>query len=256
MKSFSSILSAALVVGSVSHAATTQVPYSGGKLSDSVQIRTLSYHEYLGTRSTLGSVTFVLGDIVSIRFRTEQGQPPAGLCSHTPEEFGRILLQLETGGEAHQLRDSGTNWDLYPARPSESDLVGFQNETLVGDSIKRGEYHFASIGVCEGEYQQATGNWNRLIFVRKGIRYAKLSITAKQDTAWGVLPSYGYLKTITVRYVVNETNELSDPVSIRPTKALRLSDASRDWRAMDLFNPLGVKIRQPGRFEAVVPLRR
>ena len=243
------------------HAQTIQIPYSGGKLADSVQIQTISYDHDFGTLPRLGSVFVEFGNLFSLYVRmTPPEEPLAGLCSWADSEKSKFFLGISTSGEAHQLADTASDWSQEASRPSEEALVPLSPLPAVASSDSVG-FRFASEEICEGSIQLMFGKWNRVIFVRDGSRYAKFAITGWQDTAWGGLPSYQYLKSLTIRYVINDTNELSDLVSIRAPGVDRTASrglgVSGAGRIEDLYNPLGVRLnRAPGRFEAAVPLRR
>jgi hypothetical protein len=247
-----------LLLAGTASAGLLQIPYAGGKQQDSIEIRVLGYHPFLGPQTTLGSISVEMGDLFSIRFR--EAPPEDGgssFCSNAETALGKIFLQVSTGGETRQLADSGTNWDIHPVHPPDHTLIALPSFSLAGDSVSVTGYRFGSVGYCEGSNQVVTGKWNRIVFIRKDAHYAKFAMVAKQDTAWGNLPWYGYLKTITFRYVVNDSNDLSDPVSIRPERRPRASARLGTAVEQDHYNPLGVRLRRPpGRFEAAVPNSR
>jgi hypothetical protein len=233
-----------------------QIPYAGGKQGESIEIRTLTPSPFPWGQSSLGSVTIEIAGVFSIRFREVAAQNDSSFCSSQDAALGKIFLQISGEGVVRQLADSGMDWQLHQTRPPETDLIVFASLPLPGDPGAVG-YRFASVGSCEGSHQFVAPNWNRLIFIRNGSRHTKVAIVAKQDTAWGTLPYYGYLKTITLRYVVNDWDELSDPVAIRPVRPSREHPRFNASMEYDLYNPLGVRLRrEPGPFEAALPSSR
>jgi hypothetical protein len=127
------------------------------------------------------------------------------------------------------------------------------------DSTGAKGYRFGSEQYCEGVGQYTKENWNRLVFVHNGSVYAKLAITAKQDTLWGSgIPSYQYIKTVTLRYLINSSNDLSGLIT--PLQRASKSQIGSRFGArveQELYNALGVRLRRDaGRFEPAFPAPR
>jgi hypothetical protein len=246
-----------LVVVGVAPTNALVIPYSGGKLADSVTIRTLSNLPSYGSQGILSTTTIELGNEFVVRFRWLAKTPLAGLCSMTDVEYDKFFVQVVATGEVRQLADSGSDWQLHSMRPPDSALVPVGPLPFPSDSITPLGFRFALGAWCEGTYEYVTGKWNRLIFIRNGTRYAKLAIVARQDTSWGTLPGYSFFKSITFRYVVNDSNELSDPVSILPAVKRQPDFRSGRYGNIDLYNLLGVRLKREARpQEVVIPLRR
>jgi hypothetical protein len=246
-----------LVVVGVAPTNALVIPYSGGKLADSIKVRTVSIHELLGTQSTLAGTTIQLGNVFSLKFQWKAKDTLEGLCSFKDAEHNKIFLQVSAAGEVRQLSDSGTNWNAHSIRPADSVLIPLASLPVSSDTGVPIGYRFALEGVCEGTNQSVAGNWNRILFIRNGSQHAKISIVANQDTVKCCLPSFRYLKSITLRYVVNDSNELSDPVSLRPAVKRQPDFRSGRYGNIDLYNLLGVRLKREARpQEVVIPLRR
>ncbi len=240
----------ALSVG-LAQAATLVIPYTGGKLAGTQKIQMVSYSPYLGLQNSISPDSLQFGNVFSFKLGFADGHfDQTHLCSTADSEFTKIYIQVTSSGSASRLKDSSTSWQSFVSYPPASQLVPL--DTLVSGNGTRvsSAYLLARIGTCEGTATVVAPGWNRVIFVRNGSRYAKVAMIAHKDTGYGSLPSYYFIQELTATYVVNDTNDLTGPVSIRPVGWSRTPPRFGTRLEHDLYNTLGVKLRlEPGHFE-------
>lgn len=242
-----------------SRAATLDVPYLGGKMEQTVTIRTVVSNAYFST-SSLDGTLINFGNVFSVKLRLS---PPednyTSFCSTSDSAVGKIFAQVSTAGEVRQAKDSSTVWDAFQTYPHDSATISLPALPLALDSSGAVGYRIGREIYCEGVGQYTSGNWNRLVFVHDGSVYAKFAISSKQDTLWGSgLPGYQYFKAVSLHYIINDSSDMTGlftPVkpSGRRDPGSRLGGRIEHER----YNPLGIRLnREPGRFEPTVPAPR
>lgn len=110
---------------------------------------------------------------------------------------------------------------------------------------------------CMTETYGLDSNYRQLMFPTGGGYYSKLQIYAFTHTLPGPPPPQyqpKVLNTISVRYVINDTTDLSgNPVAILPAPS-RAGLKAGLAATPDLYNPLGVRLKDgTGKFEARLP---
>jgi hypothetical protein len=242
----------------VGAAATLQIPYVGGKQIDSVKISmadTTGFY-YFGVQAyTIIPDTLKIGNVFSLAFHHVQGLPPH-LCSMTDAEYGKLYVQVFTAGTASRLIDSGFGWSEQDVHPPENSLVALDTLPSVnGNPVPMG-FIFAKELYCEGTYTHLEQKWNRVIYIRNGGRYAKVAVTANEGLGRSGLGGSFFLTKITVRYIINDANELGAPVAIRAARSARRDVRLGAKMEYDLYNPLGVRLASPRSNEPALPSSR
>jgi hypothetical protein len=248
-----------LLLVAITQSAALDIPYSGGKQEQTIEVRTVHEAAPTWTVSDLRYLSITFGNLFSVQFRMMDAED-SYRCSMDDSATSRIFLRVSTPGEAVQLADSGTTWDAQNSYPSPGASTPLAPVQGTYDSFPLPGYRFGFEMYCEGEDQRVNPNWNRLVFVKSGSHYAKFAITATQDTVWNVhfITGYRYIKTITLHYVVNETNDLTGNTSLlRPSRPNRSGSRFGARMEHELYNPLGIRLRrEPGRYEPTVTVPR
>ncbi len=237
-----------------------EIPYSGGKKAGTVVVTKVSNVQ-------MSPDTLKIG-LAVIRFSLKSDILLA-VCGAKPTIVAQFL-----GGFASvsQTRDTSANWNTYTTWPVFDSLVRIDSLNILKNGMPDPEWRAPGFDLfSEGPGRSCTGTeyflaprWNRVVFMQMGsgvVYRLKVSFQAQNGTTENPTSMIynSYLNSITVHYVLNanSTDVSGAPVSIRAQRVSRVSMGAADWRRMDLYSPLGVKIhRETGRFEALIPVRR
>ncbi|MCD6023581.1 MAG: hypothetical protein K0Q91_497 [Fibrobacteria bacterium] len=239
------------VLATLSHADEFQIPYTSGKLAQSVVI-TLNNGASISPDSIRVGTAFVVRTYVAYNGLT--------VCSNS-HELG-LMFHLGAGGSARRRPAIDTNWMTYAAYPMLSSMINLDSVPRMsgpgGPPVPPGKapgYIFARPGdvQCMTDTYSADSAFSQVVFVQSGSVYAKLKIVGYTHTLPGPPPPQYQpktLNTITLRVVVNtNANDLVDP---NPPASLRgpYRKGYARGQSGDLYNPLGIRLdRVPGRFE-------
>jgi hypothetical protein len=210
-------LASVLFTAGTGSADVLQIPYTNGKLAQSVVI-TLNNGENTGAFIAPDSIR--VGNLFTVQpFATMNGLT---VCNNTGHGLG-LMFHVASPGTVRTrvLRD--TNWmadSTYPSMVnSMRDLDSMNLYTLGGSSTTaraRG-YVFAH----PGDVQCMTSTFNfdsafsQVVFIQSGTVYAKVKLVAFTQTLPGPVPPQYQpktLNTVTLRMVVNtDANNLVDP---------------------------------------------
>ena len=242
----------AMVVASlfcaVSQSDVIQIPYTSGKLSQSVVI-TLNNGSSISPDSIRIGTAFTVEPYLASNTLT--------VCNNS-HELG-LLLHVPSGGTTRRQTTLDTNWMGYPAFPSVGSLTDLDSVPRMGQlgittGIPRGRgYIFAHPGddQCWTDTYSFNSAFSQVVFVQSGGVYAKLKIVSFTQTLPGPPPPQYQpktLNTITLRMVVNtNANDLVDPnppVALHRKVAYRNGGNEYSWQPhdYDLYSPLGVKL--------------
>jgi len=206
---------------------------------------------------------------ITIRFAYQSGYMLA-ICGAKPTTVVQFLPPF---GSVRQRADTSSSWNQFGSYP-DSNLVTVDTiAAIAGENgsmdplsgIRAPGFALFSAGTrntCSGAEYFMASRWNRVVFLRygSGVDYrAKLSFQVIRDTSYAptMMLQYSELRSIVLHYVVNRaSSDLSGaPVSLRVPRPTRVSTGLKAGDITELYNPLGVKVREPKRFQAVVPLR-
>jgi hypothetical protein len=248
----------ALLTGAAS-AALHEVPYTGGKKAGTVVITKVSNTSMSPDTVKIGPATIRLTMITDILL---------AVCGAKPTIAAQFVAPF---AQVWQTADTSTHWNGFPAMPA-SGLIGVDSIDIRKNGSPDPAWRAPGFGLfSEGPGTSCTGTeyfmeprWNRVVFMRfgSGVDY-RLKVSFQVQTGASENPTpmidNSWLVSLTMHYVLNanSTDVSGAPVSIRAPRVARAAPVRGDWRTMDLYSPLGVKLRrEPGRFEAVVPVRR
>lgn len=257
----------AILVGglfcAVSHSDVLQIPYTSGKLSQSVVI-TLNNGSSISPDSIRVGTAFTVEAYLASNTLT--------VCSNR-HELG-LLLHVPSGGTTRRQATLDTNWmgySSFPVLSSTTDLDSLprMGQLGLGTGVKRARgYIFAHPGddQCWTETYSFNAAFSQVVFVQSGSVYAKLKIVDFTQTLPGPPPPQWQpktLNTITLRMVVNTNpDDLVDPnppVALRRKVAYRNGGNEYSWKPVeyDLYSPLGVKLdRNNKRYYPAIPNSR
>jgi hypothetical protein len=251
-----------LAVGGVvsALASVLEVPYTGGKIEGTLELQINS-----GSSVSPDSIRFGGRGGATIRFHAASYALPF-VCGAKPTIVAQFL---GASAAMWQTPDSSTDWNaltwLHLQRSSLPLIEGWDGSGGTPPPHERGVPLFSagSHDSCAGEDYVMSPHWNRVVFMHfgDGRDYrGRFSFQVKHDTLYAPTPTLRYrvLKHLTLHYVIaEESNDLSGaPVALNAPRRPRAFGAP-SGSVTDLYTPLGVKVRrEPGRFEALVPLRR
>jgi hypothetical protein len=244
------------LLGSLSWGSVVTVPYTSGKIAQSVTV---------GTRGTYSPDSVRVGSQFILRFYRA---PSALTVCGAPTQ---LVLQVLVTGSARRRPDNDTNWMAYTGYPQASSMINLDSmgpvQTGPNPYGSAPAYAYGTEGqfnTCMGATYSLAQTYQQIVFVQSGTTYAKFRIFTYSGVDESVTPllQFYYLNSISIRMVVSgNANDLVDPnppVAIRgnfESRSRAFSNGSERARvAHDLYNPLGIRlVREPGRFEAVLP---
>jgi hypothetical protein len=254
MNHVGSCLFGVILIMAQSHANALEIPYTSGKISGSINIVMKDPAPEIypgGYKIDPGTLQF--GNVFSFSIHFRSGFPNSGSCPGEGATNRKFIVGVSTIGTVMRLPDSGSYWSDQDVHPASTALVTLDTITPPGGASIPAAYVLAQEGNCEGTSTSMTPKWNQVVYVRNGSTYAKFAVTAHKDTSWGILPFYKFVQKITVRYIVNDTNELGGAVvAVRPLMRSKARD--RLEGGYDLYSPLGVKLdRNSKRYSPALP---
>jgi hypothetical protein len=253
---------ATTIISERASAAVLDIPYFGGKQEQTVEVRytdtiTPIHHFFWSYAPTPDTIR--AGSIFSLRLYYTRWNPDMNsLCS----QMGELGIQLLSTGDVAQRKDSADAWETSTAYPDQSLLTplpqvphvdtGFPTISKAPGHVLAGEWS------CEGTSYSLNPKWKRTLYFQGGSRFAKIGIESVQSKSWGVIPYYGYIISVRLRYILNDSNDLAaNTTSARPSLRNRIEPRFGARVEHERYNPLGVRLRrEPGRFEPSVTVPR
>lgn len=238
-----------------------EIPYTGGKKAGTVVITKVSSTQMSPDTVKIGAAMIRL---------TLKAENLIAVCGAKPTIVAQFVAPFAT---VSQTSDTSTNWNAYNTMPTSGlvplDSIDIWRSGGVQPAWRAPGFDLFSEGSgrsCTNTEYLMHPRWNRVVFMPfgTGVGYRlKVSFQTLTGSTENPTPMIfnAWLNTVTMHYVLNAgSSDLSGaPVSLRrpESRVNRITQGTKDWRTVDLYNPLGMKIRrEPGRFEAVVPLVR
>lgn len=227
------LLGAILLASIPVKAVVLNLPYVSGKQENSFQINfihtNIIQNKYGGEIYTSTSPDTVnIGNLFSVSTIIQNYMATPTYISSMQD----IALKFTTNGSVNKTSSMDTNWSIYLNYPDT--LINLDSFPNVNDTGKTGPgysvcnpYKIAGgdwswYGLSEGFY--LAQNYNQVVFFRNGKIFGKLKLTeyhytTHQDTGYVQYPdstqhafaySQNILSSITVKYLINDTNNLSE----------------------------------------------